>query len=163
MSRLSPLLDRQPVDQPVPCPLHRPICPSVSLLPLLENCHPACQLVPLPLHHVTCPQLSQAPLLIESETACLLVPGLLHQPVCCQLGCPLPLLEYEPRCQPAQDCRHHLLWRKVSRRPSLLIGTLRSKDGDGRENVVEKVNSRSFNLHRDYSKSLTLSNVGEPS
>ena len=41
--------------------------------------------------------------------------------------------------------------------------TLRSEDGDGRENVAEKVNSRSFNLYRDYSKSLTLSNVGEPS
>ena len=44
-----------------------------------------------------------------------------------------------------------------------LIGTLRSEDGDGRENVAEKVNSCSFNLRRDYSKSLTLSNVGEPS
>ena len=44
-----------------------------------------------------------------------------------------------------------------------IIGTLRSEDGDGRENVPEKVNSRSFNLHRNYSKSLTLSNVGEPS
>ena len=43
------------------------------------------------------------------------------------------------------------------------IGTLRSEDGDGRESVAEKVNSRSFNLHHDYSKSLTLSNVGEPS
>ena len=43
------------------------------------------------------------------------------------------------------------------------IGTLRSEDGDGGENVAEKVNSRSFNLHSDYSKSLTLSNVGEPS
>ena len=43
------------------------------------------------------------------------------------------------------------------------LGTLRSEDDDGRENVAEKVNSRSFNLHRDYSKSLTLSNVGEPS
>ena len=31
------------------------------------------------------------------------------------------------------------------------------------ENVPEQVNSRSFNLHSDYSKSLTLSNVGEPS
>ena len=41
--------------------------------------------------------------------------------------------------------------------------TLRSEDGDGSKNVAEKVNSRSFNLHRDYSKSLTLSNVGEPS
>ena len=46
---------------------------------------------------------------------------------------------------------------------SSIIGTLRSEDGDGRENVAEKVNSRSFNLHRNYSKSLTLSNVGEPS
>ena len=43
------------------------------------------------------------------------------------------------------------------------IGTLRSEDGDSSENVAEKVNSHSFNLHRDYSKSLTLSNVGEPS
>ena len=43
------------------------------------------------------------------------------------------------------------------------IGTLRSEDGDSRENVAEKVNSCSFNLHRDYSKSLTFSNVGEPS
>ena len=42
-------------------------------------------------------------------------------------------------------------------------GTLRSEDGEGSENVSEKVNSRSFNLHRDYFKSLTLSNVGEPS
>ena len=36
------------------------------------------------------------------------------------------------------------------------IGTLRSMDDDGRENVAEKVNSRSFNLHQDFSKSLTL-------
>ena len=43
------------------------------------------------------------------------------------------------------------------------LGTLRSEDDDGRENVAEKVNSRSFNLHRDYLKSLTLSNVSEPS
>ena len=43
------------------------------------------------------------------------------------------------------------------------VGTLRSEDGDGRKNFAEKVNPRSFNLHRDYSKSLTLSNVGEPS
>ena len=41
------------------------------------------------------------------------------------------------------------------------IGTLRSEVGDGSKTVAEKVNSRSFNLHRDYSKSLTLSNVGE--
>ena len=46
---------------------------------------------------------------------------------------------------------------------SKAIGTLRSEDGDGSENVAEKVNSRSFNLHLDYSKSITLSNVGEPS
>ena len=43
------------------------------------------------------------------------------------------------------------------------VGTLRSEDSDGSENVAEKVNSRSFNLHHDYSKSLTLSNVAEPS
>ena len=36
------------------------------------------------------------------------------------------------------------------------LGTLRSQDGDGRENVAEKVDSRSFNLHSDYSKSRTL-------
>ena len=40
--------------------------------------------------------------------------------------------------------------------------TSRSDFGDGSKTVVEKVNSRSFNLHRDYFKSLTLSNVGEP-
>ena len=43
------------------------------------------------------------------------------------------------------------------------LGTLKSEDSDGRENVTEKVNSRSCNFHRDYSKSLTLWNVGEPS
>ena len=47
--------------------------------------------------------------------------------------------------------------------PSCCVNSLRSEDGDGSENVAEKVNSRSFNLHRDYSKSLTLSDVGEPS
>ena len=45
----------------------------------------------------------------------------------------------------------------------LKIGTLSSEDGDGSENITEKVNLRSFNLYCDYSKSLTLSNVGEPS
>ena len=44
----------------------------------------------------------------------------------------------------------------------MTLRTLRSEDGDGGENVAKKVNSRSFSLHRDYSKSLTLSNVGEP-
>ena len=39
---------------------------------------------------------------------------------------------------------------------AVVVGTLRSKDGDGSENVAEKVNSRSFNLHRDHSKSVTL-------
>ena len=51
-----------------------------------------------------------------------------------------------------------LAWAQVPE-----VGTLRSEDGDGREDVAEKVNSRSFNLHRSYSKSLTLSNVGESS
>ena len=45
----------------------------------------------------------------------------------------------------------------------LPLVTLRSEDGDGSENVAEKVNSRSFNLHSDYFKLLTLSNVDEPS
>ena len=44
-----------------------------------------------------------------------------------------------------------------------IIETLRSDNGDGRENVAEKVISRFFNLHCDYSKSITLSNVGESS
>ena len=34
---------------------------------------------------------------------------------------------------------------------------------DGNENVAQKVNLRSFSLHRNYSYPLTLSNVGEPS
>ena len=51
-----------------------------------------------------------------------------------------------------------LAWAQVPE-----VGTLRSEDGDGREDVAEKVNSRSFNLHRSYSKSLTLSNAGESS
>ena len=41
------------------------------------------------------------------------------------------------------------------------IGTLRSEDNDGGENVTLKVNWRSFGVHRDYSNSLTFSNVGD--
>ena len=52
---------------------------------------------------------------------------------------------------------------RFARESFAIIGTLRSEEGDGSENVAEKVNSRFFNLHCDYSKSLTLSNVGEPS
>ena len=58
--------------------------------------------------------------------------------------------------------RIHLLSDVVAT-VAALRGTLRSQDGDCSENVAEKVNSRSFNLLRDYSKSLTLSNIGEPS
>ena len=64
-------------------------------------------------------------------------------------------------------------WLPVSAHAHITDGTvffqfsvttdLRSDDGDGSENVAEEVNSRSFNLHRDYSKSLTLSNVFEAS
>ena len=58
------------------------------------------------------------------------------------------------------------------------IGSLSNKDDDdnknvirdltigrrhGSENVASKMNMRSFRLYRDYSNSLTLSNVGEPS
>ena len=39
----------------------------------------------------------------------------------------------------------------VNKAPILILGTLRSEDGEGSENVAENVNSRSFNLHRDYS------------
>ena len=63
--------------------------------------------------------------------------------------------------KPIDFCRSRR--RRRRRCLSSLIGTLRSKDVDGSENIPEKVNSCSFNLHRDYSKSLTLSNVGEPS
>ena len=52
---------------------------------------------------------------------------------------------------------------RFARESFAIIETLRSEEGDGSENVAEKVNSRFFNLHCDYSKSLTLSNVGEPS
>ena len=41
---------------------------------------------------------------------------------------------------------------------NLLIGRR-----DGSENVASKMNLRSFGPHRDYSNSLTLSNVGKPS
>ena len=60
-------------------------------------------------------------------------------------------------------CLLILLLFDVAVAVAVLVGTLRSNDGDGRENVAEKVNSCSFNLHPNYSKSLTLSNVGEPS
>ena len=63
--------------------------------------------------------------------------------------------------KPIDICRSRR--RRRRRCLSSLIGTLRSKDVDGSENIPEKVNSCSFNLHRDYPKSLTLSNVGEPS
>ena len=35
--------------------------------------------------------------------------------------------------------------------PGRQLGMLRSEDGDGSKNVAGKMNSRSFNLHRDYS------------
>ena len=41
-----------------------------------------------------------------------------------------------------------------------LVGTLRSEDGDGGENVAEKVNSRYFKLYGAYSTSFNSSNVG---
>ena len=40
-------------------------------------------------------------------------------------------------------------------------GSLRYLDGDGNENVTQKLNSRSFNRYRDYSNSFTLSNASE--
>ena len=60
----------------------------------------------------------------------------------------------------ARELNHQIAWR----RPLLPdIKDLKIRGLGRRENVAEKVNSRSFNLHRDYSKSLTLTNVGEPS
>ena len=59
-----------------------------------------------------------------------------------------------------------LAGKRGSRRHSTVLArieTLRSQDSDGSENVAEKVNSCSFNLHRDYSRSPTLLNVGDPS
>ena len=52
------------------------------------------------------------------------------------------------------------VYSRIACEYALLLGTSRSGDGDGSKNVAEKVNSRSFNLPRDYSTSLTLSNVG---
>ena len=51
-----------------------------------------------------------------------------------------------------------LQWqRTLSCVPADKIGTLRSEEGDCGGNVAGKVNSCYFNLHRDYSKSLTFS------
>ena len=60
----------------------------------------------------------------------------------------------------ARELNHQIPWRRPLH-PD--IKDLKIRGPGRRENVAEKVNSRSFNLHRDYSKSLTLSNVGEPS
>ena len=42
-----------------------------------------------------------------------------------------------------------------------LIGSLSNNDGDGYENVTEKVNSRRLELYRAYSISFNSSNVGK--
>ena len=44
---------------------------------------------------------------------------------------------------------------------NLKIGTLRSEDSDGGENVTLKVNWQSFSAQCDYSNFLTFSNVGD--
>ena len=38
---------------------------------------------------------------------------------------------------------------------------LKHNDGNGSENVTQKVNSSCFKLHRSYSNSFNLSNVGD--
>ena len=43
----------------------------------------------------------------------------------------------------------------------MLIGSLRYQGSEGDETSLKKINSRSLNLHRNYSNLLTLSNVGE--
>ena len=45
--------------------------------------------------------------------------------------------------------------------PSFVLGNLSNNDGDGYENVTEKVNSHHLKLHRTYSNSLNSSNVGK--
>ena len=56
-------------------------------------------------------------------------------------------------------CGPDVVGRAVQTDPTL--GSLRYHDGDGHENVTQKVNLRSFNLYRDYSNSFTLSNASE--
>ena len=48
--------------------------------------------------------------------------------------------------KPIDFCRSRRRRRRRRRCLSSLVGTLRSEEGDGSENVPEKVNSRSFNL-----------------
>ena len=43
----------------------------------------------------------------------------------------------------------------------VILGSFSNHDGNGRKNVSHKVNSRCFKLHRSYSNSLNLSNVGD--
>ena len=43
---------------------------------------------------------------------------------------------------------------------SVIIGSLSNEDGNGIENVTQKVNSRRFKLHRSYCNSFNSSNVG---
>ena len=52
---------------------------------------------------------------------------------------------------PGDRTRDHPLWRKSAYCGEKVIGTLNKIDGDGSENIAQKVNSRSFNLHRDSS------------
>ena len=44
----------------------------------------------------------------------------------------------------------------------VIIGSLSNEDGNGIENVTQKVNSRCFKLHRSYCNSFNLSNVCRP-
>ena len=60
-------------------------------------------------------------------------------------------------------CDISMKFLSLSRRCSSSQNVTSGEDGDGRENVTEKVNLHSFNLHRNYSKSLILSDVGKPS
>ena len=55
------------------------------------------------------------------------------------------------------------LWKLISVDSIFLVVPLESssnKDGDGYENVTQRVNSRNFKLYRAYSNSFNLSNVG---
>ena len=43
----------------------------------------------------------------------------------------------------------------------VVLGSLSNDDGNGSENVNQKVNSRCFKFHRSYGNSFKLSSVGD--
>ena len=64
---------------------------------------------------------------------------------------PIPLAHLEP----IQECVCDSVYCSITR-------DFKDQDATATRTSREKVNLRSFSLHRDFSYSLTLSNVGEP-